>query len=103
MHELELVGRRQGTRAFATAAASSSSVVTWVTKVLVATTAISGPAWRYSTASASRVMAEPTVLVTAMTGQPRSLASRVGARVSAVSPDWVTAMTSVSGVERGGL
>ena len=85
------------------AAASSTSVVTWVAKVLVATTAISGPAWRNSTASASRVMAEPTVLVTAMTGQPAARARRAGAIVSAVSPDWVTAMTSVRASSGGGL
>ena len=44
--------------------------MTWVANVFVATTAISGPACRNSTASASRVIAEPTVLVTAMIGQP---------------------------------
>ena len=76
--------------------------MTWVTKVLVATTAISGPAWRNSTASASRVMAEPTLLVTAMSGQPASRAMRAGAMVSAVSPDWVTAMTSVRSSSGGG-
>ena len=83
-------------------AASTTSVVTWVTNVLVAATAISGPAWRKSTASASRVIAEPSVFVTAMIGQPRSRASRVGAIVSAVSPDWVTAMTSVFSSSGGG-
>ena len=82
------------------AAARMTSVVTWVTNVFEAATATSGPACRNRTASASRVIAEPTVLVTAMIGQPRSRASRVGAMVSAVSPDWVTAMTSVVLVER---
>ena len=77
-------------------------VVTWVTNVFDAATAISGPAWRKRTASASRVMADPTVFVTAMTGQPRSRASRVGAIVSAVSPDWVTAMTRVRSSSGGG-
>ena len=47
-------------------------------------------------------MADPTVFVTAMTGQPRSRASRVGAIVSAVSPDWVTAMTRVRSSSGGG-
>ena len=74
--------------------------MTWVTNVFVAATAISGPAWRKTTASASRVIAEPTVFVTATIGQPCSRAWRVGAIVSAVSPDWVTAMTSVVRVER---
>ena len=68
----------------------------------MATTAISGPACRKSTASASRVMAEPTVLVTATMGQPRWRASRVGASVSAVSPDCVTAMTRVRSSSGGG-
>ena len=90
-------------RARAMAAASSTRVVTWVANVLVATTQISGPACRNSTASASRVMAEPTVLVTAMTVQPRSRASLTGASVSAVSPDWVTAMTRVRSSSGGGL
>ena len=85
------------------AAARMTSVVTWVTNVFEAATAISGPACRNRTAAASRVIAEPTVLVTAMIGQPRSRASRVGAMVSAVSPDWVTAMTSVCSSSGGGL
>ena len=89
-------------RSRAIAAARTTSVVTWVTNVLDAATAISGPAWRNSTASASRVIAEPTVLVIATIGQPASRASRVGAIVSAVSPDWVTAMTSVRASSGGG-
>ena len=84
------------------AAARMTSVVTWVTNVFDAATAISGPACRKRTASASRVMAEPTVFVTAMIGQPRSRARRVGAIVSAVSPDWVTAMTRVRSSSGGG-
>ncbi len=76
--------------------------MTWVTNVLEAATAISGPAWRNRTASDSRVIAEPTVLVTAMTGQPRSRAMRTGAIVSAVSPDCVTAMISVRSSSGGG-
>src|SRR5512143_3899227 len=86
----------------AMAAARTTRVVTWVTKVLEAATAISGPACRKSTASVSRVIADPTVLVIATIGQPRSRASRVGAIVSAVSPDWVTAMTSVRASSGGG-
>ena len=71
--------------------------------VFEAATAISGPAWRKTTASASRVIAEPTVFVTATIGQPCSRAWRVGAIVSAVSPDWVTAITSVFASSGGGL
>ena len=73
-----------------------------MTNVLEAATAISGPACRNITASASRVMADPTVLVTATIGLPCSRAQRVGAIVSAVSPDWVTAITSVSAPSGGG-
>ena len=67
-----------------------------------AATAISGPACRNMTASASRVIAEPTVLVTATMGLPSSRARRVGAIVSAVSPDCVTAITSVFASRGGG-
>ena len=80
-----------------------TSVATWVVKVFEAATAISGPACRKRTASASRVIAEPTVFVTATIGQPCSRAWRVGAIVSAVSPDWVTAITSVVASSGGGL
>ena len=72
-------------------------------KVFEAATATSGPAWRNRTASASRVIADPTVFVTAMIGQPCSRAKRVGAIVSAVSPDCVTAITSVRASSGGGL
>ena len=89
-------------RACAIAAARTTSVVTWVTNVFDAATAISGPAWRNITASASRVIAEPTVLVTATIGLPWARAQRVGAIVSAVSPDCVTAITSVSPSSGGG-
>jgi hypothetical protein len=85
------------------AAARMTSVVTWVTNVFDAATAISGRPAGTGPRRASRVIAEPTVLVTAMTGQPRSRARRVGAMVSAVSPDWVTAMTSVRSSSGGGL
>ena len=88
--------------ALAIAAASTTSVVTCVTKVFDAATAISGPACRNRTRSASRVIALPTVFVTAITGAPRSRASRVGAIVSAVSPDCVTAITSVFPSTGGG-
>jgi len=42
------------------------------------------------------------VFVTATIGQPCSRAQRVGAIVSAVSPDWVTAMISVCSSSGGG-
>jgi hypothetical protein len=48
-------------------------------------------------------MALPTTLVTTITVAPRSSASLIGARVSAVSPDWLTPMTSVRSSIGGGL
>ena len=66
---------------------------TWDTNVLVAATPISSPARVYSTPSASRVAWLPMMLVTAMTLAPFSRASRMAARVSSVSPDWVMPMT----------
>ena len=80
-----------------------TSVATWVTNVLVAATATSGPACRKTEAWDSRVIADPTVLVTATTSAPRSPARRAAAIVSAVSPDWVTATTSVRASSGGGL
>src|SRR5438552_1539069 len=46
---------------------------------------------------ASRASAEPTALVIVMIGQPLSRAALTAPMVSAVSPDWETATTSVSG------
>ncbi len=50
-----------------------------------------------STPSASRVACEPTMLVTATTWAPAARATRIAARVSAVSPDWLMATHSVPG------
>ena len=44
----------------------------------------------------------PTTLVTTTIAAPRSSASLVGASVSAVSPDWLTLMTSVRSSMGGG-
>ena len=52
-------------------------------------TAISGPAQVYSTSSDSRAMVEPTTLTMDSSRAPRRLASRMAARVSMVSPDWL--------------
>ena len=90
-------------RSRAICAATRTSVRTCVVNVFDAATATSGPACRKRTASASRVIADPTVFVTAMIGQPRSRARRVGAIVSAVSPDCVTAITRVRASSGGGL
>src|SRR5512136_2745007 len=43
--------------------------------------------------SASRVTEDPTTFVRATVGQFRAFAARMAQRVSAVSPDWVTART----------
>jgi hypothetical protein len=53
------------------ASASRSSTATWATKVLVEATQISGPAFVIKTASASRVMSDPLVLVIASTLAPK--------------------------------
>ncbi len=66
---------------------------TWATNVLVAATPISRPARVKSTPSESRVAWLPMTFVTASTLAPRSRASRMAARVSAVSPDWVMPIT----------
>ncbi len=59
-------------------------------------TPISGPAWVYSTASDSRGICDPLVLQTASTLAFCRRACRIASRVSIVSPDWLTATTSVS-------
>lgn len=61
---------------------------------LVEATLISGPAWVYSTASASRATEDPTTLHSPSVTQPFSRASRNAASVSAVSPDWLMASTA---------
>ena len=62
---------------------------------LGAATQISGPALVSRTASASRVMSEPRVLVTASTLAPKARAVSTAASVSVVSPLWLMATTSV--------
>ncbi len=57
----------------ASASASRSSTATWATNALVEATQISGPAFVSKTASASRVMSDPLVLVTASTLAPKPL------------------------------
>ena len=74
---------------------------TCATNVFVAATPISIPARVNSTASASRVAWLPAALVTATTAAPLARASRIAARVSAVSPDCVIASTSVPGAMIG--
>ena len=46
-------------------------------------------------ASVSRAIVEPTTLTTPTAVAPFSLPSRRAASVSAVSPDWLTATTTV--------
>ena len=79
----------------------SRRAATWLVCVLVAATPISRPARVYRTKSASRVAWLPMMLVSASTGEPASRASRMAASVSAVSPDCVMPMTSVSGSNTG--
>ena len=53
------------------------------------------------TPSLSRATGLPTTFVMPKTLAPLMRASRMAARVSAVSPDWETATTSVVGVMMG--
>src|SRR5438067_2392544 len=81
--------------------ARSWRAVTVAVKVLVEATPISGPAWVYTTPWASRARALPTTFEMATTGAPLARAVRTAPRVSAVSPDWLMATTSVSGPTTG--
>ena len=77
----------------ASLSANRYMAATWATNVFVAATPISSPARVYSTPSASRVAWLPMTLVMARTLAPFSRASRIAARVSGVSPDWVMPTT----------
>ena len=66
-------------------------------KAFVEATPSSGPQCVYSVQSAVRVSAEPTVLQIARIFAPFSFASYTAASVSAVSPDWLMAITRSSG------
>ena len=75
--------------------------MTVAVKVLVEATPISGPAWMYRIPCASRARALPTTLQTATTAAPLALAACTAPSVSAVSPDWESATTRVSGPTSG--
>lgn len=64
----------------------------------VVATAISGPAYVYMHTAASRAIVEPTAFTIARVSAPFSFAILRAARVSAVSPDCDTNITSVVGV-----
>ncbi len=68
---------------------------TCVRKVFVAATPTSGPALVRRTVSASRVISEPCVLVTASTRPPKARAASRAAKVSVVYPLWEMATTRV--------
>ena len=70
-------------------------MVSCETKDFVEATPISGPAWLYMPASVSRAMLLPTTLTRPRTSAPLRLASCTAASVSAVSPDWLIASTTV--------
>ena len=72
--------------------ASSENTTQVAVNVLVEVTEISGPACRYTPPSHSRAMALPTALTTPITRPPLRFSSLTAARVSWVSPDWLTAM-----------
>ncbi len=81
--------------------ASRASTTSWLVKALVEATPISGPAWRYTPCPHSRAIVEPTTLQMPTVAAPCSFASRTAPRVSAVSPDWLIAITRVSGSTTG--
>ena len=83
-------------RICASFSAISDSSATCAVNVFDAATPISRPARVYSTASTSRVTCVPSWFVIARVRAPCSRASRIAAIVSAVSPDWVMPITSVS-------
>ena len=81
--------------------ARASSAATWAVKALVEATPISGPAWVGHRAPASRAIDEEWTLTSAAVCNPAALHHDRLARVSAVSPDWLTATASVPGVSAG--
>ncbi len=88
---------------FPTSNAINVSTVICAVKALVEATPISGPACVYDPLSVSRDMLDPTTLQTPNTWAPCSFASRMAAKVSAVSPDCEMAMTTSSGRMMGFL
>ncbi|MNT07923.1 hypothetical protein D3C72_1426460 [compost metagenome] len=88
-------------RATPAATARASRAETWAVKALVEATPISGPAWVGHRTSASRAMDEVWTLTTAAVFNPCALHQVRLARVSAVSPDWLTATATVPGVRAG--
>ena len=74
-----------------------------VVKAFVEATPISGPAWVKTTLSASRASVLPRTLHMDKVDAPRDLASLIAAIVSAVSPDWDTAMNRSPGDTMGSL
>jgi glucosamine--fructose-6-phosphate aminotransferase (isomerizing) len=77
------------------------SPASWAVKALVEATPISGPAWVGHSTSASRAIDELWTLTMAAVFRPRALHQLRLARVSAVSPDWLTATARVPGVRAG--
>src|SRR5262249_8175112 len=71
-------------------------------KVFVATTPISGPTCRYRVAAATCVRLLSTTLVMATVRAPAAAAHSAAASVSAVSPDWLTAMNNTRSSRGGG-
>ena len=73
------------------------NTVTCPVKALVEATPISGPVCRYTPASVSLAMVEPTTFTTPSTVAPFDFASRNAAKVSAVSPLCEITITISSG------
>ncbi len=68
---------------------------------LVDATATSGPACRKTPLPQARAIALPTTLTTPISRPPLRCSSFTAPSVSSVSPDWLTAMNSVSGSMTG--
>ena len=74
-----------------------ASTTTCAVNAFVDATPISGPAWRYTPASVSRAIVDPTALTSPTARHPAPCAWRTAASVSAVSPDCeMTTTTSPS-------
>src|SRR5579871_1009872 len=83
---------------FLSARVSSLKAMAWATNALVEATEISGPAFKNKLPSSRAQMvemAEPTTLQTDIESAPSEMAFSKAAKVSAVSPDCDTAITSV--------
>jgi len=86
---------RDAPRACAADTAKAHSAASWPVKALVEATPISGPVWMATDQDAMRSIDDPALLRMARPVRPASKAARKADKVSAVSPDWLTARDTV--------